>query len=354
MLRLFKRKIYSFRLVTVSAAFALGFYFSDIGYFTNHPLFGLSTRHELTGAFFITHLGPILVGVILAGVTYTWLPVVFLAVQNYVSAFITNIIWQTLQEFFKEQNRRIAESRLAAEKSRVEKEKRRAEEAAHKAAAAQAAIIQKQRVDEMCGAFSIVVDTSALIDGRMLSLAKNGFLDYPLIVPQCVIDELQHIADNSDKLKRDRGRFGLDVLNDLKKLKTPRVTILSREEVGTEPVVDKRLILLSKRLRAKLLTVDFNLNKAAKASGVKVLNLNELADSVKTILLPGEKLQVKLVNNGKDHTQGVGYLLDGTMIVVESGGDKIGQDVIVEIARVLQTPAGKMFFGRLASEAVNK
>ena len=349
MLQFFRRKIYPFRLVTVTLSFLLAFYLADTLFFHDRQLFGLPSVHTPSGAFFVTHLGPLGLGGLAGAVVYIWLPQLFLFIQRSVSDFITKIVFQTLNEFFKEQNRRIAEARLAAEKSRVEKEQKRAEEKARLAAEKQAAVEQKKRLDEMCGMFSVVVDTSALIDGRVLALARSGFLDYPLIVSQRVIDELQRLADNDDKQKRERGRFGLDNLNNLKKLKTPRVVVLTREEAGTEPVVDKQLIKLSQRQRAKLLTVDFNLNKAAMAAGVKTLNLNDLASSVKTVLLPGERLRIKLTSPGKDQTQGVGYLHDGTMVVVERAGDRLGQEIEVEVTRLLQTPAGKMFFSRVAS-----
>lgn len=349
MLRFFRRKIYSFRLITVTLSSLLTFYLSDVLFFHDRPLFNWPNTHSWSVSFVVTHAGAIVAGALMGAVVYIWLPQLFLFIQTAVSDFITKIVFATLNEFFKEQNRRIAEARLAAERSRFEKEQRRVGERLKREAEKAAQVAQKKKLEEMSGHFSVVVDTSALVDGRILALARSGFLDHPLVVPQYVVDELQHLADNGDSGRRGRGRFGLDTLNNLKKLKTPRVVVLTHEETratASDPV-DKRLVKLCQHLKAKLLTVDFNLNKAATAGGVRVLNLNELAESVKTVLIPGESLKIKITNPGKDTTQGVGYLRDGTMIVVEKGASLIGQEVSVEVARVLQTAAGKMFFSKI-------
>jgi len=201
----------------------------------------------------------------------------------------------------------------------------------------------------------VILDTSAIIDGRLLDVVRTGFLDAPLIVPQFVLDELQHLADSSADLKRQRGRRGLEILNEMKKDKEIKLevedSIIERgskhRRNGGDSDVDKQLVAMAKKLKAKIATVDFNLNKAASVSGVKILNVNELANSVKTAVLPGEKMTLKIVQKGKEVGQGVGYLEDGTMVVVEEGEGRVGQAVEVEVSRVLQTEAGKMVFSKL-------
>jgi len=337
-MKTFKRII--LRLVSVFFAFILGFVVSDSWYFNAHPLLtSVKPVHTLSVHFFLTHMGQMLVGTLLATVSYIWLPYLLISFKRWFSNLITQIVFQTLTEFFKEQNRRLAEARAAGERSRAEK-------AARLQAEKEAKALRQKRFEEIGLKNSVVIDTSALIDGRILAVTESGFIESPLIVPQCVIDELQHLADSPDKLRRERGRLGLDVLNSLKKLKKPKLTILTYDEVGDEPVVDKRLVILCKKYGCRLLTVDFNLNKVAQASGIRVLNVNNLATALRTVLIPGESLSLKITNVGKDATQGVGYLQDGTMIVVEDCGSKVGQEVKVEVTRILQTPAGKMFFGK--------
>ena len=196
---------------------------------------------------------------------------------------------------------------------------------------------------------SVILDTSAIIDGRLLDIIKTGFLDSPLIVPQFVLDELQRLADSGNDLKRQRGRRGLEILDEMKKDKEINLTVAA----GPWPAqdkdkdVDKQLVQMAKKLKAKIATVDFNLNKAASVSGLKILNVNELANSVKTVVLPGEKMKLKVVQEGKEAGQGVGYLEDGTMIVVEEGEGMVGKNVEVEVSRILQTAAGRMVFSKL-------
>ncbi len=201
----------------------------------------------------------------------------------------------------------------------------------------------------------LVVDTSVIIDGRIADMCDTRVIDNKLIVPRFVLQELQAIADSSDKLKRNRGRRGLDVLKRLQN--NPKVELQMHEanlpelrEVGR---VDERLVVLAKVLGARVMTNDFNLNKIAQLQGVEVINLNEVANALKTIALPGESLTVKLVKPGDQLGQGVGYLDDGTMVVVEQGRSQIGQDVAITVTSVLQTPAGRMIFGRLGAPAMS-
>ncbi|MCL6517301.1 PIN/TRAM domain-containing protein [Alicyclobacillus sp.] len=190
-----------------------------------------------------------------------------------------------------------------------------------------------------------ILDTSVIIDGRIADLCRTGFVEGPLVIPGFVLEELRHIADSSDTLKRNRGRRGLDVLNRIQKeLDTP-VEIFERE-VGANLDVDSRLIKVAKVLGGAILTNDYNLNKVADLQGVKVLNVNELANAVKPVVLPGEEMLVHVIKDGKESGQGVAYLDDGTMIVIEGGREYIGAKVDVLVTSVLQTSAGRMIFAK--------
>jgi rRNA-processing protein FCF1 len=192
----------------------------------------------------------------------------------------------------------------------------------------------------------MILDTCALIDGRILDIAKAGFVPHNLVIPQFVIAELQYLADNGDSHKRERARFGLDVIRDLQDMRRVNVSI-AREQFTNIKEVDDKLIALAKQYGAMLYTTDYNLNKVAQIEGVHVLNVNELAQALRPNRLPGERLELKITQVGQDKTQGVGYLDDGTMVVVERAGNKVGQKVIVEFSRILQTQAGKMMFAVL-------
>ena len=195
----------------------------------------------------------------------------------------------------------------------------------------------------------IVVDTSALIDGRVADVVENGFLYGTLIVPRLVLLELQHIADAANDLRRGKGRRGLDILDKIRKSKQVKVVIYKNGEIEGKST-DEKLLTIAKSFKAKIMTTDFNLNKVATVSGIKTLNINELVNSLKTTLLPGEPLTVKVIQAGKEKSQGVGYLEDGTMIVVENGARYSGQEVQTKVMRVLQTAAGRMIFVQTASE----
>jgi uncharacterized protein YacL len=188
----------------------------------------------------------------------------------------------------------------------------------------------------------LILDTSAIIDGRILDIAKAGFLFGTILVPSFVLQELQQVADSADYLKRSRGRRGFEIIEDLKKVKGIRIEVWDKEPVGK--LVDDKLIKLGKSLHGKIITTDFNLNRVATVANVMVLNVNELANAVKTVAVPGEALKIKVVHIGKDPKQGVGYLADGTMIVVEDGAELVGQDVKTEVTRVIQVAAGRMIF----------
>lgn len=189
----------------------------------------------------------------------------------------------------------------------------------------------------------ILLDTSAIIDGRIADISKTGFVSGTLVVPRFVLNELQHIADSADAMRRARGRRGLEMLNRLQKeaLVPIEITDANPEDV-TE--VDSKLVSLARTLHCPIITNDYNLNRVAELQGVKVLNINELANAVKPVLLPGEDIDIKIMQEGKELGQGVGYLDDGTMIVVEGGRQFMGSVIEVTVTRVLQTVAGRMIF----------
>ncbi|MGH9749367.1 MAG: PIN/TRAM domain-containing protein [Candidatus Polarisedimenticolia bacterium] len=190
-----------------------------------------------------------------------------------------------------------------------------------------------------------ILDTSVIIDGRIADVCETGFLDGTLVVPQFVLRELQYIADSQDPLKRNRGRKGLDILQRIKKGPEIKVAI-SEADFPDIKDVDMKLIELAKQLNGKIITNDFNLNKVAELRGVQVLNINVLANSLKPVVLPGETMKVFILKEGKEANQGVGYLDDGTMVVVDNAKKNIGRNIDITVTSVLQTTAGKMFFGK--------
>jgi len=205
---------------------------------------------------------------------------------------------------------------------------------------------------EVRGGRPYVLDTSAIIDGRIADVIETKIIDSPLIVPSFVLQELQDIADSNDKLRRNRGRRGLDVLSKLQS--NPHIEVKLHEVKQDETKgmsVDQRLVELAKKLGGCVVTNDFNLNKVASVQGVDVINLNDLANSLKPRYLPGERLSIKIIKPGEGAGQGVGYLDDGTMVVCEDGGSMIGKEADVVVKSVLQSSAGRMIFGRLPTAA---
>ena len=190
-----------------------------------------------------------------------------------------------------------------------------------------------------------LLDTSVIIDGRIADISETGFIEGTLVVPQFVLTELQHIADSSDTLKRTRGRRGLDILKRLQDERQSKVVIVD-DDFEDIAEVDLKLVRLAKQMEAQILTNDFNLNKVCELHQVKVLNINDLANAVKPVVIPGEDMQVVVIKDGKEHNQGVAYLDDGTMIVVEGGRSYIGQAITVTVTSVLQTSAGRMIFAK--------
>jgi uncharacterized protein YacL len=200
------------------------------------------------------------------------------------------------------------------------------------------------------GGNSKILDTSVIIDGRIADITETGFVEGPLLIPQFVLGELQHIADSSDPVKRTRGKRGLEVLHHIQKQVNVDVRIVDTDYPSVREV-DSKLIELAKEVHGKILTNDSNLNKVAELQGIEVLNINELANALKPVVLPGEEMNVKILKEGKEMGQGVAYLDDGTMIVVDNGRRQIGKTIDVIVTSVLQTPAGRMIFARLKEEA---
>jgi len=202
---------------------------------------------------------------------------------------------------------------------------------------------KKQRVPK-------ILDTSVIIDGRVLEIMKTGFLEGPIVIPEFVLVELRHIADSSDALKRTRGRRGLDILNKIQSEYGIEIYNTDGEKALVEiPEVDVKLLKLAQIIKGKVVTNDYNLNKVASIKEVPVLNINELANAMKPMVIPGESMTVTLIKQGKDQNQAVAYLDDGTMIVVENGRRKIGQTVEIIVTSVLQTAAGRMIFGKVTA-----
>lgn len=194
---------------------------------------------------------------------------------------------------------------------------------------------------------TVLLDTSVIVDGRIQDILKTKFLEGKFVVPRFVLRELQQIADSTDPIKRQRGRRGLEILNSMQKDEALAVSVHD-EDIPEAKDVDAKLVRLAKILEAKIMTVDYNLNRVASLHGIKVLNINELTNSLKMVVFPGEQIQVKLLKEGKEHNQAIGYLDDGTMVVVEEARRLIGQEIKVVVTSVLQTPAGRMIFTKIS------
>lgn len=214
-------------------------------------------------------------------------------------------------------------------------------------------VARSLRKERMAILAPVFVDTSVLIDGRIIAIAESGFLTRPLYIPRSVVGELQFLADNADTEKRTRARHGLDIINQLQSIVTIK-TVIFPDGVKADEGVDNRLLMLAKKHSGSLCTIDYNLNKVAVVEGIEVLNVNELAKSLRMAYLPGEHGFIELTQKGNDQHQAVGHLEDGTMVVVEHAYKQIGSTVEVEFIRSLQTAAGKMMFAKLAPGAQQK
>ena len=192
---------------------------------------------------------------------------------------------------------------------------------------------------------SILLDTSVIIDGRIADIVKTGFIPGTMIIPRFVLNELQYIADSPDSLRRQRGRRGMEVLSQIQKDSATPVKLTDMDVEGVREV-DEKLIILARQMHCPILTNDYNLNRIAEIQGVNILNVNELANAVKSVLLPGENLVITVIQEGKEQSQGVGYMDDGTMVVVENGRDYLNKEISVVVTKILQTAAGRMIFAR--------
>ncbi len=225
-------------------------------------------------------------------------------------------------------------------------------------------VLEADAPSQFGGAMPKFLDTNVIIDGRLADICKTGFIEGPIYVPQFVLEEVQYVADSSDSMRRARGRRGLDVLNSMREMTTPQIVggatvlvpvvhVLNDISPAVQKIaaVDSKLVALAKEKNGSIITNDFNLNKVAELQGVPVLNLNELAGALKPVVLPGEEMQITIVKEGKETTQGVGYLEDGTMVVVGDGAEHIGETIRVTISTVYQTVAGKMIFAELRDKS---
>ncbi len=196
---------------------------------------------------------------------------------------------------------------------------------------------------------TILLDTSVIIDGRIAEIAHTGFIPGAIVIPRFILQELQYIADSEDSMRRQRGRRGLEILAQLQKEPNVEVRVSDLEVDGVKDV-DAKLVVLARQLNCQILTNDYNLNKVADLQGVTILNVNDLANAVKSVMLPGEGLRIKVIQEGKEHNQGVGYMEDGTMVVIENGRNFLNQDIYVVVTKILQTTAGRMIFARQEKE----
>lgn len=298
------------RIVFGIVFFILGFNTSKTAFFVELPFFGYHTIIE------------VLISVAAAAFGFFVFPMLLVMSKNWIEELVFNAVSNIVAAFWDQQSGRIQNARRQKQRSKAEEKSLR----------------EKRELER-----AVILDTSVLVDGRILDIVKIGFFDRPLVIPQNVISELQKISDSKNKIKRTRGRMGLDVVKDLKK----RTKVLMPDITTKEKAVDKQLVMYAKDKKLKLMTLDFNLNKVAKVSGIKVLNINSLVNSLKTVLLPGEELKVKVIQKGKEKRQGVGYLPDGTMVIIEKGIDMVGKEVTAKVTKVIQTPAGKIIFSTL-------
>lgn len=292
----------------ISAVFFIfGFNFAYGAFFKDNPLYG------------VPYLAEVLISLVAALAGYYIVPQIIHNTKKWIEKLIIDTVTEIVGNFWEQQTTRI-NNRKRQKQRKLAAEKRRK---------------HKKELEE-----SVVVDTSVLVDGRILGLVTTGFFKYNLVIPGAVKNELHLISDSNDKLKRERGRRGLDIINELKK----QTRILSPNIKTKKADVDNILMDFAKKNKLRLMTLDFNLNKRAKASGVQVLNINELVEAIKVSVLPGEIMDVTIVQKGKEKKQGVGYMPDGTMIVVEDAKDLMDTTQKVKVARVIQSPAGQIIF----------
>jgi len=300
----------AWRIVFCIAFFILGFNISFTSFFSQLPWFGYHTLIEM------------LVSSLMGLFGYFIFPIFLAKMRYWAESLISETIYNIVTTFWEQQTKKIQEARR-------EKQKRKSDEEALKL---------KQEIEN-----AIVLDTSVLVDGRILDLVKTGFFDRNLVIPQDVVHELQAISDSKDMLKRAKGRRGLDIAKELKKF----TKVLIPEIKSRDKEVDKVLVAFAKENKLKLMTLDYNLNKVAAVSGIKVLNVNDLVNALKTTLLPGEEMKIKIIQAGKEKEQGIGYLPDGTMVIVEKAKMKVGEEVRAKVVKTIQSSAGRIIFCEL-------
>jgi uncharacterized protein YacL len=301
------------RTICAVLFFSLGFFVSKASIFPDRALFGTHTVVE------------VLVGGIFSIFGYFIFPLLLVKMKYWLEGLVVATVSSIVTAFWDQQSKRIQQARRDKQKTKSEEK----------------SLKEKQEIEN-----AILLDTSVLVDGRLLDVVKAGFMDRPFIIPQNVINELQKLSDTKSKVKRNRGRMGLDLVKELKK----RTRVLIPDIKTKEKQVDRILIEYAKEKKVKLMTMDFNLNKVAKVSGIKILNLNDLVNALKTVMLPGEDFNVKVLQQGKEKRQGIGYLSDGTMVILENGIDKVGQDVSARVLKVIQSSAGKIVFSEMTSK----
>lgn len=301
---------YLLRIVITIVFFLFGMNFTRSLVFEEKPLFG------------IPFLGEFVIALLFALFGYFIVPTYFVVIKDWVEEIFSRMYNKLVGDLWSQYMSRMEESRDARKKDRSKRKKAKMEE-------------------KVKG--GILLDTSVLIDGRILEVAKTGFLLAPIVIPKFVVDELHLLSDNKNDLKRRKGRRGLDMVNKLKRVCN---VVIPNSNAGSNGV-DDGLVRLAKDYKLKIMTLDFNLNKVAQVSNIKVLNLNDLVEALKPNYIPGEKLKIEVVQRGKEVGQGVGYLPDGTMVVVDGGAGRVGKVVDVKVAKLIQTSAGKMIFSEL-------
>lgn len=301
------------RAIISAVFFIAGFNFSYSAFFKENPLYG------------IPFLAETLISLTSAAAGFYLIPSFVLGLRGWIEDLIKNTVSEIVGNFWEQQTKRINDKKRNKHRQKAEEEKQKL----------------KSQLEN-----SVVLDTSVLIDGRLLDVVKTGFFDNTFVVLPAVLNELHLVSDNEDKLKRERGRRGLDTVKRLKGLArvlTPNIK-LSGEGV------DNKLVDFSRTNKIKLMTQDYNLKKLAEAQGIKVLSLNELVEAVKISVLPGERFTLEISHTGKEKQQGVGYLPDGTMVVVEGAREYVGQSLLVKAVKLIQSPAGKIIFCQLEKQ----
>lgn len=295
---------------------------SDVAFGTGGLLIGLLIAMLVSSPIInlsIPYIGNIL-GVLLSVLIYIFLGLLFIriALKNK----------EEIQASFQ----KLKESQTEKRQEKQEKKDRKAQEVV--------------KLDKRYERIPKILDTSVIIDGRIFEVVETGFLEGPFIVSKYVLEELQHIADSSDSLRRERGRRGLDIVNKIRQGDAAEL-IIDEQDIDSVKEVDAKLLVLTKKLKGKIVTNDYNLNKVASVQSIPVLNVNDLANALKPVVIPGERMRIRVLKEGKEPNQGLAYLEDGTMIVVENGRDAIGKTVDTTVTSVLQTAAGKMIFVRI-------